>query len=247
MVIIMAVLKTGNPRILRRHATEIKKYRLLMKMIPVTLAVITMILVIVYISSALYIKYGSYTVRVNKYDSVQYALTLSETPDFFAPTARLNSKATQDITNISINDLPMDLDSINGNHSGRNHLAYTYYLKNAGQNTVDCEYMLYIANATQEIDKAIRVRLYVNGKSVDYARTRTDGKGAEPGTTEFLTESIIARKSISDYKPEEIVKFTVVIWIEGDDPDTVDSVIGGQFKVDMIINILKVSEESTAS
>ena len=33
-------------------------------------------------------------------------------------------------------------------------------------------------------------------------------------------------------------KFTIVIWIEGNDPDTTDDIIGGQFKVDMKINII---------
>ncbi|HBR31144.1 MAG TPA: hypothetical protein DD733_03565 [Clostridiales bacterium] len=238
----MEVLRNNNPRILKRRAKEIKKYSILMKIIPAALAVLITVLAVVYIASALYTKFGSYTVRIDKYDSVQYALTLSETPDFPKPTARLNSKATQDITNISIKDLPMDLDSINGEHSGKDYLAYTYYLKNAGQNIVDVEYMLYIANTTLGIEKAVRVRLYVNGESVDYARTKTDGTGPELGTVEFLTESIITRKNIYDFNPDEYVKFTVVIWLEGDDPECVDSIIGGQFKIDMIINILKVDE-----
>jgi hypothetical protein len=44
------------------------------------------------------------------------------------------------------------------------------------------------------------------------------------------------RKQISRYKTGDITKFTIVIWLEGDDPDCVDSIIGGQFKVDMSIN-----------
>ncbi len=240
----MAIFKRKQNRTLRRSAGEIKQYRTWMRILPTVISILTLLLIIIYIIAALYSKYGSYTVMVSKYDHVKYALTLSETPDFTTPTARLNAKASQDITNISVNDLPLDLDNINGEHSGKNYVAYTYYMKNAGSNVVDTEYMIYIANMTQEIEKAVRVRLYVNGEYIDYARTRTDGMGPEPNTTEFLTETIIVRKQIKEYQPDEIVKFTVVIWLEGDDPDCVDSIIGGQFKIDMAVSVIGLSEES---
>ena len=239
----MAISRASNSRILRRRAIEIKNYRLWMRILPISMTVFTIIIVITYIASALYIKFGSFTVMINKFDAVQYALTLAETPDFITSTSRLNSKASQNITNISIDDVPSDLDNINGEHNGKNYVAYTFYMKNAGVHVIDVEYMLYIANMTQEIEKAVRVRLYINGEYTDYARTRTDGLGPEPGTTEFLTETIIVRGQLSDYKPEDVTKFTVVIWLEGDDPDCVDSIIGGQFKVDMNFSILNVDTD----
>ena len=42
----------------------------------------------------------------------------------------------------------------------------------------------------------------------------------------------------------DYTKFTIVIWIEGNDDDTTDDIIGGQFKVDMKINIIG-DEEGT--
>ncbi len=237
----MAVIRKNDNWTIRRTATEIKKYRLWMRILPTAAAILTLILVITYVSAALYSKYGSFTVTVNKFDNVKYALTLCETPDFKNASSRLNSKASKNITNISTRDLPKDLDNINGEHNGKNYVAYTYYMKNAGSNVIDLEYMVYIANMTQNIEKAVRIRLYVNGEYTDYARTRSDGQGPEPGTTEFLTETIVVRKQISRYKTGDITKFTIVIWLEGDDPDCVDSIIGGQFKVDMSINILNIN------
>lgn len=239
----MAKIMTRDNRALRRTAREIKRYRLWMKILPVAASTLGLIVILTYIVAALYSKYGSFTVMVSRFDNVKYALTLSETPDFTTSSARLNTKASQDITNISITDLPQDLNEINGEHNGKNYVAYTYYMKNAGQDAVDAEYMLYIANMTQDIEKAVRIRLYVNGEYSDFARTRTDGGGPEPGTTEFLTEKVITRRQISAYRPDDLVKFTVVIWLEGDDPDCVDSIIGGQFKIDMAINILNIDDE----
>ncbi len=236
----------SESRTLRRTATEIKRYRFLMKLLPALAGLLAITVVIIYIVAVMYDKYGSFTVRVNKFDNYKYALSLSETPDFYSPTMRLNSKASEEITNISIHSLPQDLDNINGEHNGKNYVAYTFYMKNAGTEAVDCEYQLYIANMTLDIEKAVRVRLYVNGVYHDYARTRTDGGGPEPGTVEFKTETIITEERFYAYQPEQITRFTIVIWLEGDDPDCIDNILGGQFKVDMTIRILGVDGEEAA-
>ena len=46
------------------------------------------------------------------------------------------------------------------------------------------------------------------------------------------------RTHVSNFRPGDYTKFTIVIWIEGNDFDTTDDIIGGQFKVDMKINII---------
>lgn len=243
----MIVGKSTERRNLRRTAAEIKHYRMLSRILPALAGFLAMLLIVVYVVTILYNKYGSFTVMVNKRDSVEYGLTLSETREFFTSSMRLNSKASEEITNISINDLPKDLDSEQGgikHHPGDNWVAYTFFCKNAGVLTVDCEYQCYIVNMTKDIERAVRVRIYRDGEYVDYAWTRNDGGGAEPGTTEFLTDTVIARKTISDFKPGDVTRFTVVIWLEGDDPECVDDIIGGQFKIDMSISIVNVFNDA---
>ena len=237
-------MKLSNGNIgLRRTAAEVKRYRMLMRIIPIAVGCATVALALVYAITAMYSKYGSFTVTVNKFDSVKYALTLSETPDFSDPIARLNCKASEEITNIDGSSLPEDLDMINGEHNGKNYVAYTFYCRNAGEETVTYEYQLYIANMTLDIEKAVRVRLYVDGKATDYARTRTDGTGPEPGTTEFLSESVIVRNQISEFSPGDVTKYTVVIWLEGNDPECLDNILGGEFKIDMSMSIVGLEDE----
>jgi archaellum component FlaG (FlaF/FlaG flagellin family) len=235
----MARTYSPENRKLVRTATEIKRYRLMMKVLPIAATCLSLVIAITYIAAILYNRFGSFTVSINRFDNVDYALALCETPDFSKPITRLNSKASEDVTNISINDLPADLDSINGSHNGANYLAYTFHLKNTGKKTVTFEYHLYIVNVTNNVDDAVRVRLYVNGDYTDYAKTRSDGTGPEPGTVEFLTESTVVRKQLSDFAPGDEVRFTVVMWLEGSDPECVDSIIGGQFKIDMTISIIE--------
>lgn len=228
---------------LRRTAAEVKKYRTIMRIVPIAVGCATIALAILYAVTVMYSKYGSFTVTVNKFDNVKYALTLSETPDFIEPIGRLNCKASEEITNIDGASLPLDLDMINGEHNGDNYVAYTFYCKNAGEETVTYEHQLYIANMTLDIEKAVRVRLYVNGVATDYARTRSDGTGPEPGTVEFVSESIIARDQIMNFAPGQITKYTVVIWLEGNDPECLDNILGGEFKIDMSMSIIGIEDD----
>ncbi|MBO4501986.1 MAG: hypothetical protein J5760_07065 [Clostridia bacterium] len=242
----MIVGKSTERRNLRRTAAEIKHYRTLTKILPVMAGFFAMLLIVVYVVTILYNKYGSFTVMVNKYDNVKYGLTLSETREFFDPRMRLNSKASEEITNISINDLPTNLDSDTGgikHHPGDNWVAYTFFCKNAGELTLDCEYQCYIVNMTKGIEEAVRVRIYRDGVPTDYAWVASDGN-PEPGTVAFMTDTDIARGPINDFQPGDITRFTVVIWLEGDDPECVDDILGGQFKIDMSISVVNVFDDA---
>ena len=234
-------LSKGNS-LLRRHAAEIKIYRTLMRVLPIAITASAVTLALVYTVTTMYTKFGSFTVTINKFDNVNHALTLAETPDFADMTSRLNANTAEEITNISGATLPLDLDNINGSHNGDNYMAYTFYCRNAGVENVSYEYEVVIDNMTLDIEQAIRVRLYVDGEYEDYARTRTDGQGPEPGTTEFFTEKIITKGQITNLAPGEYTRYTIVVWLEGDDPECVDTILGGEFKIDMNMAVLGEAE-----
>lgn len=233
---------------LHRTAAEVKKYRVWTKLLPIIIAALTIILVLIYIIALLYSRYGAFTVSVNKFDNLDYALTLSESPDFDARTSRLNNETEEEITNIATNSLPNWLDNVDGKHNGANYVAYTFYCRNEGIKTVTYSYKLFIANMTLDIEKAVRIRLYVNGEYTDYAYPRTDGgEGPEPGTTAFQAGNTIVKKDISNFKPGDVTKYTVVIWLDGDDPECLDNILGGQFKVDMEMTVVTNEDETEQS
>ena len=147
-------------------------------------------------------------------------------------------KIDEQITNIAGESIPANVDHIDGKHNGANYIAYTFYLQNAGEVEVSYDYQVAISNVTQSLDEAIRLRLYVDGVPTTYAKTRSDGGGAEPGTVEFYSANVMARGRVDDFAPEKITKFTVVLWIEGNDPDCVDQLIGGKLKVDMMMQVV---------
>jgi hypothetical protein len=220
-------------------AAAAKKYVLKMRLLRGLVGTILVFLLSGYIAVSLYSKFGSLTISINKFESTQYSLTLSETRDFKELSATIAAKEVPDITNISGADLPADLDSIDGQHNGKNYFAYTFYLLNNGENTLSYEYQMVLSNVTNDVDKAIRIRLYVDGTPTTYARTRSDGTGPEPDTTEFRTTSVVMNDFKADFKPGNFTKFTVVIWIEGDDPDCTDELIGGDLKCEMKFSVIE--------
>ena len=231
---------------LRRTASEIKNYRKWMKLLPIAICLMASILIIAYVISSLYMKFGSFTVAVNKLDNIDYNLTLSETSTFDVKSSRLNAEIDEYVTHFSVDWLPDYLDNIDGQHNGDNYIAYTFYCRNEGTKTLTYKYEVIIANMSLGCEKAARIRLYVNGEYTDYAYPRTDGgEGAEPNTTAFISTDTVCRHDIENFGPGEVTKFTIVMWLEGDDPECVDNILGGSFKIDMNMNVVKEGESSS--
>ena len=222
--------------VLRRTAGEIRGYNRTMKVLAALLGMLTVVTSLLFVVAALYTESGSFTVTVDKVEMTKFALTLSESPDMSKMTSNLNAEIHESITNIAEESIPANVDMVDGVHNGQNYIAYTFYLQNRGEFEIPVEYAVNMTNITSGLDEAIRLKLYVNGEPTVYAKTRSDGTGPEKGTVEFYSSNVMAKGRIDILKPGEVVKFTVVLWIEGNDPDCLDPLIGGQIKAEMNIN-----------
>lgn len=224
--------------ILKRTASEVIKYRVRMKILSILLVLLVTFTGVIYVASALYEQSGSFTISVDKHEMQKYGLSLSETRDMQRPTSSLNAKIAEKLTNIAGETIDENVDMIDGSHNGRNYIAYTFYVQNAGEVEVAYNYEVRMSGVTNGLDEAIRVRLYVDGgEPVDYAKTKSDGTGPEPGTTEFRSATSVTLGRKDGFAPGDKTKFTVVIWIEGNDPDCIDWLIGGRMKLDMKISV----------
>ncbi len=224
--------------ILTRTAKEVRSYKVIMRILGISLGAVSLLVVIVYAVAALYKQSGSFTISVDRYDMTEFGLTLSDKPDSAYNNSTLNAKISEKMTCIAESDIPENVDSFDGQHNGSNYIAYTFYLKNSGQREAPYDYEISLANVTNGLDEALRVRLYVDGIPTTYAKTKNDGSGPEPGTVEFDTQSTVVRARNEIFPPGDMTKFTVVIWIEGNDPECVDTIIGGQLKLDMKISVI---------
>ncbi|MBQ3968341.1 MAG: hypothetical protein II688_06615 [Lachnospiraceae bacterium] len=225
---------------LRRTAGEVKKHVVITRIMGLLVIILIAIISVAYVISYFYDKFGSFTVKVSKYDMVNQGLTLSETPDYDHTVSLLNADIAYEMTNISGNDLPENIDMINGSHNGKNYIAYTFYLINGGEDTISYEGELYFENVTKGVDEAIRVAVYENGEKTVYGKTKSNGKGKESDCDEeFLSSTLVMRNSKSDFEPRDKDKYTIVIWLEGNDPDCLDNIIGGTMKLGMNFRIVE--------
>ena len=87
--------------------------------------------------------------------------------------------------------------------------------------------------------EAIRIRIYQNGEYKTYAKKNSIADEPEEGTIEFKkidnSEGTIILEERKDFTPGTLDKYTIVIWLEGDDPDCTDPLIGGEIKMHMNI------------
>ena len=225
---------------LRRTAKEVKKHVIVTRIMALLVIILIAIVSVAYVISYFYDKFGSFTVKVSKYDMVNQGLTLSETPEYDHTVSSLKADIAYEMTNISGNDLPDNIDMINGAHNGKNYIAYTFYLINGGDDTVSYDSYLYIDSVTKGVDEAIRVAIYRNGERTVYGKTKTNGTGKESDCdSEFLSSSMVMRDRIEDFEPHSKDKYTVVIWLEGNDPECIDNIIGGTIKFSMDFKIVE--------
>lgn len=133
---------------LRRTAGEVKRHKVIVRVISVLVIILIALVALTYAISYFYDKFGSFTVMVNKYDMINQGLTLSETPGYDRTISVLNADIIYDMTNISGEDLPDNVDKINGTHNGENFIAYTFYLINSGNDTVAYKGEMTMGNIT---------------------------------------------------------------------------------------------------
>lgn len=136
------------------------------------------------------------------------------------------------------------LTSVDGSHNGTSYLAYTFYVENAGDTTVDLSAEIDVISATRGAEEAIRVRVIVDGVGTTYARRQSD-RGVAPGELEPLTEAFYAINKVMYqeyfmFEPGDVKKVTVILWYEGEDADHNINIVGGGVKLEMNFSVTKV-------
>lgn len=137
-----------------------------------------------------------------------------------------------------------ELTSKDGSNNGISYISYTFYVENAGDVPVDLIASVNMISSSQGADEAIRVRVIIDGIGITYAKRQSD-KGTAPGELEPLTEAFyspqeVMHEKISYFKPNDIMKVTVVVWYEGEDADHSIAILGGGVKLDMQFTVVEV-------
>jgi len=219
-----------------QKAQDIYKKKLFKRIVKIIFLLLLIIISIIYLFLYIVFQGGKFTVTLDKNLSNRKSIFLSEDGKFNGKTRELTANTIDNMDNISIKWLPENLDTeATGAHNGDNYIAYTFYVINAGKETVNYWYEIDVDDSIKNVDEAIRIMVIRNGESVVYAKkSAIDGK-AEEGTKKFVSKSIAVLEQRKKLKANTKDRFTVVVWLEGDDPECTNALLGGEIKMHMDI------------
>lgn len=222
---------------------------------------------------------GHFTINMSN-EMFREGFVLSDKADLSNPTTRLLCTPAEGVPCISIRSIPGNVDQIDGQHNDA-YFAYTFYIRNDGDSTVDYEWDMAFNSESQNLSSALWVMIFEDGKMVIYAQPGDDGGiealpamdddsrgyldmelmafAKDPSQFQVITQrngynyyrllpqpfvsaEVIARGMQQEVAPGDVHKYTVVIWLEGDDPDCTDALIGGHAGMDFNFRLISDDE-----
>lgn len=215
-------------------ADAIYKREFYKKIIRTIFLLLLILISVIYL--VLYIVYegGQFTVTLDKNLANRKNLFLSENGKASGRVRELSAETLDYMDNISVDWIPDTIDEEStGSHNGDNYIAYTFYVINDGKELVHYWYEINIDDTILNVDEAIRIMIIQNGERTIYAKkSRVTGE-AEPDTKKFASSSIAVLEQRKNMKPKAKDRYTVVVWIEGSDPECKNDLLGGEIKLHM--------------
>lgn len=227
----------------RRKAKSLGAALLRMDRMQLFLLIMVITVAFLFILAFMQEKMGNFTINLNRLELYRKGIAISATGDFEDPTARLVVETVQDATNTTLSDLPTNLDDFDGSHNGRNYMAYTYYVRNAGKEDVNYVARVVLNACAKGAEQAVRVAVWRNGERVVYAMPAADG-GDEEDCVSFESDKIVCTYTEENFLVGNVDKYTIVIWMEGEDPECVDAIVGGSVEFSMTIDAMDSDETS---
>ena len=228
-------------------ADKLKKRKKRERVVMISLLALLLLLIIAYFVLRIIYGTGSFVISMDKNTYLNSNLVMYESLNDRSSRIKLSTSKLEFMDNISITWLP---DNINreaeGPHSKDNYIAHTFYLENQGEETINYWYSVTIDDIIKNVDDAVRVIIYINDDRFVYAKKSPITGKEEPIyyhakdselTIPFIDDpdGTIVRDSRKGLNPGERDMVTVVIFLEGDDPECVNNILGGEMKMHMDI------------
>ena len=214
---------------------KLKRKKKIVKITKLVVLSVLLVLLLSYIVMNIIYNNGNFSITLDKNLYFSRGIVIYDDPDYKVFRTELYAKSVDYFDNISYRWLPDDLDSTNSSHNGDNYVAYTFYIENTGSDTSDYWYQIIIDDVIKNVDEAVRIRLYKNGSYATYAKLGMNGN-AERDTVPFVNSELVAFEHVQQFKPGDIDRYTIVMWVEGSDLDCTDNILGGEIKVHMEFN-----------
>lgn len=225
---------------------------------------------------------GHFTINMTN-EMFREGFVLSDSAEFIRGSTRLLCTPAEEVPCISVQSIPENIDQIDGQHNDC-YFAYTFYIRNDGDSTVDYEWHMALNSESRNLSSALWVMIFEDGEMLLFAQPGDDGgiealpaigddsRGyLDPELMQFAkdpsqfqlikefkgysyyrllpipfeTDTVIGRGMQQDVAPGDVHKYTVVIWLEGDDPDCTDALIGGHAGMDFNFRLIPKEEQDS--
>ena len=209
------------------------------------LIIMLVFLLIIYFILRIVYDTGRFTIVLDRAGDAMSGIIIYERKEERKSQQTLHAEDIGFFTNISGDWIPKDIaNQAEGSHNGNNYIAYTFYIENVSDNTINYWYETIFDDIIKNVDEALRVMIILNDEKTVYAKVNSTTKEPEKDTKAFFSDEKVEVECRKNLRSGEIDKCTVVIWIEGDDPECVDDLIGGEIKMHMKITEEHIAQEN---
>ena len=198
---------------------------------------------------------GNFVMSIDD-EGYRRGLILSEKQDFSVISQWLSADPVEDVMDTTYGVLNIG-EAINtdGSYSDRvKYLAYTFYVKNTGKENTMLFYNMQITDESKDLSKAIRVLVVTDGvvvekdeiSEIEYDTFKMYMAPDEveyiypnymPEATHFVDNDTICVEQVDNLRPEQTKRFTVLMWLEGEDPECIDKLFGSKIKIEMNFSV----------
>ena len=221
-------------------ADKVRNRKKTFKVVRKALFLLLIFLVLLYIILDVIYSEGKFTVVLDSNKSLKSGMAIFDSLNNSQGKRKLEATPIKFMDNISYKWIPDNVDTeADGSHNGQNYIAYSFYVENQGDRVINYHYEMIVDDIIKNVDEAIRIRIYRNGEDVTYAKRSFLDNQPEENTEPFKeikdAKGTIILEAVNDFKPDDLDRYTILIWLEGDDPDCTDALIGGELKMHMVI------------
>lgn len=238
-------INLGGELVVKKAATVGKLYRKRRLIVSITaiLGILSALIIILTIYGQ---NVGSFSIQLDD-TLTSRQIFISTDKEFDWYDSRLEAEPVSKASPISLKFIDTELcQNTEGDYVGinRGYTSYTFYIKNMGEEAVDIEEVIRIHGETNNMSDVTWLwhldDLDTDGtvyKKLDKAESNSPYLNDYPPTTAFSGEKIIANRTITELKPGDSRKITLILWIESQDPDLSNQNDGGAISVSVSFTI----------
>lgn len=205
---------------------------------------------------------GNFVMSVDE-DAFKRGIAISDSSTFETMNRWLTADPVEDVRDTTLQHIDL-FEIINAEGAYKetrsNYLAYTFFLRNVGSETTPVDYEVVITNQSKNIADAIRVMIIVDGQvaydeqGIRYIECESKKMYQAPDKhdivykdylqdfTLFKSTDIICSERIFDIRPEQTKKISVIMWLEGEDPECIETLASAKIKITMNLSIPQYTE-----